>query len=375
MMKVLLIDDEELSLEVMEIMLCKLNDIEIVGKYTNPITALEDLEKVQVDVVFLDMEMPGMHGLEFAEEIVEKYSHIEVLFVTAYPQFALEAFEVNAIDYLLKPVSMKRLQKAIKKIEEKLTLYQSREELVDADTSRQDLYASFMSSFRLFDYQNDEVKWRTKKVKELFAYLWHNRNHPIHKSLVTEELWPDKQAEKATALLHTTIYQLRKALKEIGIEKPIILVNDHYKLAVPIKSDVLEIQEIIQSERLNVLEVQKVIELYSGEYMENEDFMWSIQYQQELKQEVFHYLQKFVVSSRRKNEHTELVGKSLEKMLELNPYDEATMYQLLKHYCEQNNTGKVKEVFQTIAHNLKEELGVSIPRNIVALNNNYFNRT
>ena len=97
--------------------------------------------------------------------------------------------------------------------------------------------------------------------------------------------------------------------------------------------------------------------------------------QQKLKQEVFHYLQKFVVSSRRKNEHTELVGKSLEKMLELNPYDEATMYQLLKHYCEQNNTGKVKEVFQTIAHNLKEELGVSIPRNIVALNNNYFNRT
>lgn len=372
-MRVLLIDDEELSLEVMEIMLSKLDGIEIVGKYTNPIIALQELEKVQIDVIFLDMEMPGMHGLEFAEKIMEKHSHIEILFVTAHPQFALEAFEVNAIDYLLKPVSMKRLQKAIKKIEEKLALYENREKLMD--TSNSFLRAYFMSSFRLFDYQNHEVKWRTKKVKELFAYLWHNRNNPIHKSLIIDELWPDKQAEKAVALLHTTIYQLRKVLKEIGVENPILLVNDHYKLSVAIESDVLEIQKIIQSDRLNVEDVEKIIELYIGDYMGNDDIIWSMQYQQELKQKVLHFLQKFVIGSKYEKEHMDLVGKSLEKMLELNPYDESIMYQLLEHFCEQDNTKKVKEVFRTITHNLKDELGVSIPLNIVELNNNYFKRS
>ncbi|MFJ8264133.1 response regulator [Rummeliibacillus sp. NPDC094406] len=371
-MRVLLIDDEELSLEVMEIMLHKIPNIEIVGKYNNPIEALKDLDEVQVDVIFLDMEMPSMHGLEFAEKVMGKHSDIEVLFVTAYPQFALEAFEVNAIDYLLKPVSMMRLQKAINKIEEKLVLYQTREQL--ADQSKSILRGYFMVSFQLIDYQNNEVKWRTKKVKELFAFLWHNGKNPIHKSLIIEELWPDKQAEKAVSLLHTTIYQLRKTLKEIGVENPITLINDHYKLSVQLEADVLELQEIIQSDSLDSKKVERVIELYSGDYLENDDFIWSIQHQQELKQEVLCYLQKFVVSPKYEKDYTKLVGVCLDKMFVLNPYDDTIMYQLLEYYCELNNTRKVKEVFQVITHRLKDELGVSIPTNIVELKNNYFNK-
>lgn len=371
-MRVLLIDDEKLSLEVMEIMLHKLPDIEIVGMYDNPILALENLSEIQVDVIFLDMEMPGIHGLEFAEKIMETYDDIEVLFVTAYPQFALEAFEVNAIDYLLKPVSMRRLEKAVKKIKEKLTLNQVRDRLETKKSNS--LYAYFMKSFRLLDYDNNEVKWRTKKVKELFTFLWHNRNHPIHKTVIIDELWSDKEMEKAVALLHTSIYQLRKSLKEIGIENSISLVNDHYKLSVTMKSDVLEIEEIIQSQNWNSRKVRKVLELYCGDYMENDDFVWAIQYQQELKQEVIQYLQQFVNKSKDKAECKELVGLCLEKMLELNQYDESIMYQLLDHYCKLGNTPKVKEVFQLITHRLKEELQVSIPTNIVELKNNYFNK-
>lgn len=371
-MRVLLVDDEELSLEVMEIMLNKLDGIEIIGKFTNPIIALEVIEKEQIDVIFLDMEMPGMHGLEIAEKIMEKHSRIEVLFVTAYPQFALEAFEVNAIDYILKPVSMKRLQKAIQKLEDKLILYKNSENL--ADSSKPVLQASFMGSFRLFDFQKNEVKWRTKKVKELFAYLWHNRNNPIHKALIIDELWPHKQAEKAVALLHTTIYQLRKTLKVIGVEHPISLINDHYKLSISIESDVQKIQKIISADCLKESEVEKVIELYSGDYMGNDDFIWSVQYQQELKSIVTQFLQRFVSDSTYKKESPILFEKCLEKLLELNPFDESIMYQILEHYCIQNNTKKVKEVYQIITHNLKDELRVCIPTNIIELKNLYFKK-
>jgi len=368
-MRVLLIDDEELSLEVMEIMLQEMEQIEVVGKYTNPLEALKDLDALQVNVIFLDMEMPGMHGLEFAEKVTENHEHIEVLFITAHPQFALEAFEVNAIDYLLKPVNITRLQKAIKKIEERLILIKTRELVGKSDNL---LHGFFMLSLRLMDYQNTEVKWRTKKVKELFAFLWHNRKNPIHKSLIIEELWPEKQPEKAVSLLHTTIYQLRKALKEIGVENPITLVNDHYRLSVQIEADALELEELIKSNRFDSKNVRSILKLYSGDYLENDDFIWSIQYQQELKQEVLRYLQKFVYSSKSEKEHTELVGICLEKMLDLNSYDENIMYQLLGHYCELKDTRKVKEVFQVITHRLLDELGVRIPTNIVELNNNYF---
>ena len=224
------------------------------------------------------------------------------------------------------------------------------------------------------DYQNNEVKWRTKKVKELFAFLWHNRKNPIHKSLIIDELWPDKQVEKAVSLLHTTIYQLRKTLKEIGIENPIILVNDHYRLSIQLETDVLELERIIKSDCLDSKKVESILKLYSGDYLENDDFIWSIQYQQELKQEVLRYLQKFVVGSKYEKEHTKLVGACLEKMLHLNPYDENIMYQLLEHYCELNDTRKVKDVFQLITQRLIEELEVNIPTDIVELNNHYFNK-
>lgn len=79
MMRVLLIDDEEIALEVLEIMTSNIEGIEIVGKYTNPVLALQELANIQVDVIFIDMEMPGMHGIEFAEKVMERYSNIDVL--------------------------------------------------------------------------------------------------------------------------------------------------------------------------------------------------------------------------------------------------------------------------------------------------------
>src|SRR5690625_4913254 len=127
-MKVIIIDDEQLAVDVLEILLNKINGIEIVGKYTDPQMALLDIPKLNIDVDFIDMEMGELHGLEVAEIIQSTYpNHIEIVFVTAYPQFALEAFEVNAIDYLLKPVIQERLETTIHKVARRLGDYQKRQ--------------------------------------------------------------------------------------------------------------------------------------------------------------------------------------------------------------------------------------------------------
>ncbi|MBK3495847.1 response regulator [Viridibacillus sp. YIM B01967] len=369
-MRVLLIDDEEIALEVLEIMISKIEGIEIVGKYTNPLLALQELLKVQVDVVFLDMEMPEIHGIEFAEKVMERYNGVEVLFVTAHPQFALEAFEVNATDYLLKPVSMTRLTKAVNKVEERIALYKSRNG--PFEQTQQVLYARFMSNFTLLDYQQKEVKWRTRKVKELFIFLWHNRENLIHKANVVEALWPEMEATKAVTLLHTTVYQLRKALKDIGVENSITLVNDHYKLSVPLTSDVLELKEIVQTKDTHPLKVERALELYSGDYLEGDVYPWSIQYQQWVKQAVLLFLEKFITISENKVGQNALVEKCLEKMLILDMYNETIMHQLMKHYQQSNNTQKIKALYGTITNNLVDELGVKIPREIVDLYNECF---
>src|SRR5690625_2416915 len=192
-MRVILIDDERLALEVLKISLLEIDGMEIVGMFTDPEQAREEMSQLKVDVVFLDMEMGSIHGLAFAEELMTIYPHVEVVFVTAYSEFAVEAFEVNAVDYLLKPVNVERLKKTIHKLDEKLKLYGK-----DSGDEFEELFIQAMGHFRLFDKYQTEVKWRTRKAKELFAYLWHHRGHAIHKARIIEDLWWDFDEERAT---------------------------------------------------------------------------------------------------------------------------------------------------------------------------------
>src|SRR5690554_7117348 len=106
-MKVMLVDDESAALQVLSSMLSIYEDIEILGSYTNPLDALEASRKAKPDVVFLDIEMGTVNGLETAE-LFSGQGEPEIVFITAYSQYAVEAFEVNAMDYLLKPIQERR---------------------------------------------------------------------------------------------------------------------------------------------------------------------------------------------------------------------------------------------------------------------------
>ncbi len=112
-MKAIIIDDERLARQELKSLLAEHKDIEIVGECSNAEDAKEKINQLKPDVLFLDIQMPGKTGLELIEEIS---ALPEVIFVTAYDEFALRAFEVNAIDYLLKPVSKERLNDALKKL-------------------------------------------------------------------------------------------------------------------------------------------------------------------------------------------------------------------------------------------------------------------
>jgi two-component system LytT family response regulator len=111
--RTLLIEDERLAREELKSLLKDFMEIEIVGEARNGSEALEMIKKLSPDLLFLDINMPEMNGFEMIKHLVEIP---QVIFVTAYDEFALKAFEVNALDYLLKPVDPKRLQEAIKKL-------------------------------------------------------------------------------------------------------------------------------------------------------------------------------------------------------------------------------------------------------------------
>ncbi len=117
MIKALLVDDEPLALEVLETYIEQIPKISLVAKCTNAIEASEILDKEDVDVVFLDIQMPQMSGIDFVKSLRKPPL---IVFTTAYPNYAVDGFELDAIDYLLKPVSLDRFMKSVNKIAEKI---------------------------------------------------------------------------------------------------------------------------------------------------------------------------------------------------------------------------------------------------------------
>ena len=109
--KVILVDDEVEALKRLHLFLGKVGLLDIVGSYQNGMEALDGIQKNRPDIVFIDIEMPEMNGLEVLQNCSVPYPYF--VFVTAYDAYAVEAFEKNAVDYILKPYSKERIEQAV----------------------------------------------------------------------------------------------------------------------------------------------------------------------------------------------------------------------------------------------------------------------
>ncbi len=113
MLKCLIIDDEELARGLIKSYIDKLDYLAIVADFESPLAALPVLKKEAIDLIFLDIQMPDLKGTDFAKLIDPK---TKIIFTTAYSEYALEGFELNALDYLLKPITFNRFLVAVNKM-------------------------------------------------------------------------------------------------------------------------------------------------------------------------------------------------------------------------------------------------------------------
>jgi two-component system LytT family response regulator/two-component system response regulator LytT len=119
-LRVIVVDDEQLAREELCYQLEQLGDVEVIGQAGNGVEALAAVERHEPDLVFLDIQMPGLSGFEVARRLLDSEGPPAFVFVTAYDQHAIEAFEVNAVDYLLKPVDAGRLEQALSRARRRL---------------------------------------------------------------------------------------------------------------------------------------------------------------------------------------------------------------------------------------------------------------
>jgi len=163
-LKAVLVDDEQLARDELGFLLGQVGGVSIIGQAGNGVEALTTIEKLQPDVVFLDVQMPGLTGFEVARRLVDGRAASQIIFVTAYDQHAIEAFEVNAVDYLLKPVEPARLATAVDRVRKRLAADKPRKDaelepllqmLADRQGRREQLAIKIEERFLLV--QTDEV--------------------------------------------------------------------------------------------------------------------------------------------------------------------------------------------------------------------------
>jgi two-component system, LytTR family, response regulator len=163
-MKTIVVDDEQLARDELRFLLEQLGGIDIVAQAGNGVDALRVIEEYQPDLVMLDVQMPGLTGFEVARRVVQAGIESQLVFVTAYDQYAIDAFEVNAVDYLLKPVEPERLATAVERVRKRLAAEKVKKEadlepllqmLADRQARREQLAIKVDDRFLLV--QTDEV--------------------------------------------------------------------------------------------------------------------------------------------------------------------------------------------------------------------------
>ncbi|MBB2147559.1 LytR/AlgR family response regulator transcription factor [Pedobacter gandavensis] len=173
-MNCIIVDDEPLAREELQSLIKELSPLEVLASFSNALSALDFLKTNEVDLIFLDIEMPKLSGLEFAAQTSEQTL---IIFTTAYAQYALKSYELDAIDYLLKPIDTNRLEKAISKaISYKKLLSESTKNTFEGSTkeflmikSERRYYKILFKDIRFIEGLKDYVVIYTQRQKLITA--------------------------------------------------------------------------------------------------------------------------------------------------------------------------------------------------------------
>ncbi|MBB6733078.1 response regulator [Cohnella zeiphila] len=363
-MKGLLVDDEALALLDLEKQLGKVGGIEIVGTYQNVHDALEAAERLKPDVVFLDIDMPEIGGLEAAERFHDLLPSIQIVFVTAYEEYAVKAFELQALDYILKPVRAERLRLTVERIASR---FRTEESL--APVSGPIAIYSFQR-MQIEYHQREQLPWRTAKAQELFAYLLFRRHQPVRKDMLVDILWPEADAKKAYTQLYTTIYQLRRSLDAAKLPIRIVNSGNSYSLDLgELESDAEQweanLKAEAESDTITTERYAELLGLYRGDYFEEHDYVWAENERQRLRDLWQHHalrLGKLLEESGDRTSAADWYASVQQRA----PYLEEPYFALMKLHAGRDERVLVVQQYNRLRAMTEEEYGAEPAREILA---------
>ena len=241
-MRILLVDDEKLQLTRLEESVKSVLPTADIVSYTNPVLALNENKKQKIDIAVLDIEMPGLNGIQLAKSLKGINPKINIVFVTAFNRFALDAMKIHASGFVTKPVNEEKVFEEINGLRYPVEL-----------TPTKKLQIKCFGNFEVF-HNGQPLKFTYSKSKELFAYLVDREGSAININELNAVLWE----EDHTSYLRNLISDIQKTLAAIGASDVFIKRhNECYIDTTKVDCDAYEYKN----------NNPEAIRMYRGEYM------------------------------------------------------------------------------------------------------------
>ncbi|WP_138753951.1 response regulator [Paenibacillus sinopodophylli] len=359
-MKVLLIDDEKAMHLIMKKMLAKMPDVEIVGIFQETESAFSYLIQFEVDLVFLDISMPRETGVEFAERIREKGLHTKIVFLTSHKEYALFAFDVEAFDYIVKPVMQDRLHRTVQKaFEEKRS-----EQLLQSirKPASEHITLICLGGIDIQSANNTRVKWKSSKSAELLGYLLVHKGRLVSRSKIVEDLFGGMAQKNAETYLNTTVYQLRKVLEAYELKENLHSESNHYAFSLnQVHVDFLSFE--VGCKQLSIVDesnIQLAIELeqkYTGHLFGERSFPWAWNEVERLTLMYSAFVHRLCMALLHRGE-TNTAIRLLLKLMAHNEIDEESFMLLMKAWALQDNKEALVSNYSRFADVLHREIGI-----------------
>ncbi len=249
-MKILLVDDEKLQLiRLLNTVKKVLPDSEILS-YTNPVLAFKENENNLIDIAFLDIEMPEINGIQLAKKLKKINPKINVIFVTAYDNYALDAYKLHASGYVTKPVNEKKVKDELEGLRYDVELKPSKK-----------LQVKCFGNFEVF-YNGVPLKFARSKSKELFAYLIDREGAAINVNELNAVLWEDDDHK---SYFRNLVSDITATLKSVGLDD--VFIKRHNECFIDISKVDCDAYEYKNNN-------PDAIRAYRGEYMIQ--YSWAI---------------------------------------------------------------------------------------------------
>jgi two-component SAPR family response regulator len=356
-MRAILIDDDKAMLIILKRLLGRMEGVTVAGSFLDGAEAADWLRAEDADIAFVDIQMTGASdGMALARHLLAIRPHLRIVFVTSHKEYALDAFDVGAVDYIVKPVRFERLAQTIGRI-----AGVKGAATASGNPATSKLTAHCLGGMRVYG-PGGEVKWMSAKSAELFAYLLMHRDKGATRAQILEDLFDGQQNRQTYTYLYTVVYQLRRILKLHGLQNAVVSINGRYQLLpgtveadfVAFEDRLAAIGEITASNYEQACETER---LYTGDLFDEKGYIWSIAGKERLSalhKRFSHRLGQWLLEQG----HIELAFPVVERLVARNETDEEANAMLLRLYAAAKDRHALIAHYGKYAKLVREELGL-----------------